>query len=205
MPTDPSLAWLVERIRQGDPHAWMEFIQIYQHRLAAFVSARVRDSHSVDDIVQETLLGFIRSLPFYDSSRDLENYLFTIAAHKIRDHFRKQQRHPMHLMQDLDSPDQLEPTAGIRGPSSLLGSAERLRGEEAVLVAALAEILEEWRREGNFLRIKVIELLFVAGWRNRDVAQFLGIDEQQVANYKHQVVQRLIRAVQQARDEGRLG
>ena len=35
------------------------------------------------------------------------------------------------------------------------------------------------------------ELLFVRGWANKDVAEELGISEQQVANYKFDFIARL--------------
>jgi RNA polymerase sigma-70 factor (ECF subfamily) len=192
--SDVSAAWLVEQIRSGSETAWRSLIEIYEGRLSAFVAGRIRDRHALEDIVQETFLGFLRSLPHFDSSRDLESYLFTIAAHKIRDHLRRQSRHPLALLDDLDQPESpREPAAGVRGPSSLLASAERLQGEEERLSTALAAILDEWRRAGDFRRIKCIELMLVAGWSNRDTAEFLGLAEQQAANYKFQLVERLSR------------
>jgi RNA polymerase sigma-70 factor (ECF subfamily) len=137
-------------------------------------------------------MGLLRSLPHYDSTRDLESYLFTIAAHKIRDHLRKGGRHPLSLLGDLsESRAPAEPSARIRGPSSLLASRERLEGEEARLASLLAEMLTQWMEKGDYRRIKCMELLFVAGWSNQDAAQQLGLTEQQVANYKFQMVERL--------------
>lgn len=190
---DQTATWLVEQIRAGAPNAWQTLIDLYEGRLSAFVRARLRDSHIVDDIVQETFLGFLRSLPHFDTSRDLESYLFTIAAHKIRDHLRTQGRHPLSLLADFQNSSQapLEPKAAIRGPSSLLASAERLAGEEARLAAALQGLLDQWRANGDYRRIKCIELLLVAGWPNREVARFLDMTEQQVANYKFQVIETL--------------
>jgi RNA polymerase sigma-70 factor (ECF subfamily) len=189
---DQTATWLVEQIRAGTPNAWQTLIEMYEGRLSAFVRARLRDNHIVDDIVQETFLGFLRSLPHFDTSRDLESYLFTIAAHKIRDHLRTQGRHPLSLLADFSSSQSpLEPKAAIRGPSSLLASAERLAGEEARLTAALQSLLDQWRAAGDYRRIKCIELLLVAGWPNREVARFLDMTEQQVANYKFQVIEAL--------------
>lgn len=188
---------LVRRIRQGQPEAWQELIDMYEGRLTAFVRTRLRDSAEVDDVVQETFLGFLRSLPYFDETRELESYLFTIAAHKIRDHLRRMGRRPLGLIADLrDSDTPPEPAGRIRGPSSLLASAERVLGEEQRLVEALKQMLDQWRAAGDFHRIKCIELLFVAGWPNQDVARHLGLTEQQVANYKFQVIERLARKME---------
>jgi RNA polymerase sigma-70 factor (ECF subfamily) len=190
--SDSTSEWLIDRIRAGDAAAWQSLIDAYEGRLSAFVRIRLSDRDSVDDVVQETFMGLLRSLPHYDSTRDLESYLFTIAAHKIRDHLRKGGRHPLSLLGDLsESRAPAEPSARIRGPSSLLASRERLEGEEARLASLLAEMLTQWMEKGDYRRIKCMELLFVAGWSNQDAAQQLGLTEQQVANYKFQMVERL--------------
>jgi RNA polymerase sigma-70 factor (ECF subfamily) len=195
-----STTWLIQQIRAGNPDAWEQLIDAYEGRLAAFVRARLSDPHAVEDVVQETLLGFLRSLPHYDDTRNLESYLFTIAAHKIRDHLRRNGRHPLALLADREGSSAAcsttattEPEGDARGASSLFASAERMKNEEDRLAEALKLLLDEWREAGDFRRIKCIELLLVCGWGNRDVATKLGLTEQQVANYKFQVVERLAR------------
>lgn len=190
--TDSAAEWLVERIRAGDSNAWQDLINAFEGRLTAFVRGRLSDRDAVDDIVQETFLGFLRSLPHYDASRELESYLFTIASHKIRDHLRKGGRHPVTLLGDLSgSRAPSEPAGRIRGPSSLLASRERVAGEEERLVELLRGMIDEWRQRGDYRRVKCIELLLVVGWSNQETARYLGLTEQQVANYKFQVLERL--------------
>jgi RNA polymerase sigma-70 factor (ECF subfamily) len=188
---------LVDRIKTGDQEAWQELITRYEGRLTAFVRGRLRDSHIVDDVVQETFLGFLRSLPHYDAGRDLESYLFTIAAHKVRDELRRQGRHPMGLLEDIqrDESTPIEPRAMLRGASSLMASAERMEREGRRLGDALKLMIDQWTRAGDYQRIKCIELLFVMGWSNKEVSAELTLTEQQVANYKFQVVERLGRLI----------
>jgi RNA polymerase sigma-70 factor (ECF subfamily) len=196
---DQTTQWLVQQVRKGDPAAWQALIDEYEGRLSAFVRMRLADRDAVDDVVQETFLGFVRSLPHFDVSRDLESYLFTIAAHKIRDHLRKNGRHPLSFLGDLsESRAPSEPSGRVRGPSSLLASRERIQGEEKRLVESLGAILDEWRAKGDFPRIMCMELLFVAGWGNQQVAKHLGLTEQQVANYKFQLIERLSRSARGA-------
>ena len=45
----------------------------------------------------------------------------------------------------------------------------------------------------------MLELLWVKGWANRDVAASLGVSEQQVANYRFAAVKKL---TEQIRDAG---
>ena len=65
--------------------------------------------------------------------------------------------------------------------------------------AASAFSFEKWAARNEFERLECIELLFVLGWPNKDVARRLGISEQAVANHKHYVVSQLKNAVKRAR------
>lgn len=83
---------LVKQVRDGDTRAWTQLIERFEGRLQAFVESRIRDRAASEDVVQETFVGFLTSIPHYDEKRDLEAYLFSIAAHKLTDHLRKQGR-----------------------------------------------------------------------------------------------------------------
>src|SRR5215204_6015456 len=86
---------LISQIRGGDARAWETLIARYEGRLLAFVSRRLRDRSASEDVVQETFVGFLNSLPNFDERRELQTYLFTIASHKLTDHLRRQGRHPV--------------------------------------------------------------------------------------------------------------
>ena len=182
---------LIEQIRQGDQRAWQSLIARYEGRLLAFVQRRLHDHAASEDVVQETFIGFLSSLPHFDDRRELQTYLFTIASHKLTDHLRRTGRHPLHpasdhpgdlLHQQLDS----NPAA-----SSLARSHERRTLEAGAVARYLGQMLQQWQERGDFLRVKVLELLMVRGWPNLDVAAFLHISEQQVANYKFDFIARL--------------
>src|SRR5438552_5288876 len=115
---------LVQQIRQGDSRAWDNLIARYEGRLLAFVERRLRDRAASEDVVQETFIGFLNSLPNYDEQRELQTYLFTIASHKLTDHLRRVGRHP--LKGSCDSGEvlaqQLDRHAAV---SSLVRSDER--------------------------------------------------------------------------------
>ncbi|AMV29826.1 ECF RNA polymerase sigma-E factor [Gemmata sp. SH-PL17] len=83
---------LINRVRKNDQTAWAELDKRYRGRLTAYVRRRLKDHASVEDVVQETFIGFSNSLVNYDDKRDLQTWLFTIAAHKVTDQLRKMGR-----------------------------------------------------------------------------------------------------------------
>lgn len=189
---------LVEQIRSGDSDAWYRLIERYEGRLMAFAQRRLRDRSAAEDVVQETFIGFHNSLPNYDENRDLQTYLFTIAAHKLTDYLRRTGRHPLQNLPDGQEffEQQMDPRKGV---SSLANSAERKRIETAAVDKVLKALIDEWKQDGDFLRLKVMELLLVKGWANKDVAAFLRIKEQQVANIRFAAVKKM---TDQMRAEG---
>jgi RNA polymerase sigma-70 factor (ECF subfamily) len=190
---------LIDRIRAGEPDAWDELIGRFEGRLLAFVEIRLRDRNTSEDVVQETFIGFLTSLPNYDTRRPLESYLFSIAAHKLTDHLRRQGRRPALPLigGGTSSQDEWEVPGSQRAASSLARSGERQHLEEAALVQALGQLIAHWRSRGDWDKIECTELLFVRGIPNKDVAMRLGITEQTVANYKFDFLAKLRAAVRQ--------
>jgi RNA polymerase sigma-70 factor, ECF subfamily len=192
MATSDAETLLIQRVRSGDAPAWRLLIERYEGRLLAFVDSRLRDRAASEDVVQETFIGFLTSLPHYDEKRDLEAYLFSIAAHKMTDHLRKQGRRPIDQFGSDDHGRPLEEVPGDGRPaSSIARSGERRNAEERLLTEALGGLVREWMGRGEFDRLRCLELLIVKGWANKDVAAYLGLTEQAVASYKFQTVARL--------------
>jgi RNA polymerase sigma-70 factor (ECF subfamily) len=189
---------LIQQIRQGDARAWENLIARYEGRLLAFVERRLHDRASSEDIVQETFIGFLNSLPHFDDRRELQTYLFTIASHKLTDHLRRSGRHPMHPASDSSGDVLQQQLDQHPAASSLARSQERRELETEAIVHCLGAIIRQWQEKGDFLRLKVLELLLVKGWANRDVAAFLGITEQQVANYRFAAVKKLTEQIRGA-------
>ncbi len=192
MPTTDAEALLVRQVRAGDAQAWRQLIERYEGRLLAFVDSRLRDRAASEDVVQETFIGFLTSLPHYDEKRDIEAYLFSIAAHKLTDHLRKQGRRPIDQFGSDDHGRPLDEVPGDGRPaSSIARSGERRESERRLLTDALGQLVKEWLARGDFDRLRCLELLIVKGWANKDVARYLDLTEQAVASYKFQTVGRL--------------
>ncbi len=192
---------LVEQIRAGTPEAWNTLIAQYEGRLLSFVDSRLRRRASSEDVVQETFIGFLTSLPNYDTRRPLESYLFSIAAHKLTDHLRREGRRPaLPLSSTANSAgDAWDMPGSGRPASSIARSGERKQMEEESLAQGIAEQIDNWRAKGDWQKVKCMELLFVRGAANKDVATKLGITEQQVANFKFDFLDRMRTLVKKQR------
>lgn len=192
-PDPPADQRLVEAVRGGDQAAWRVLIERYEGRLLAFARSRINDWQAAEDLVQETLIGFLTSLPNYDGRRPLESYLFSICAYKITDQLRRSGRRPPLATgrRDLSSDPLASYPATARVASSIARSGERQRLEEAAVKDALAQTLQRWRANGQWTKLNCLELLFLAGHSNAQAAQQTGLSEQQVANYKSDLLQRL--------------
>jgi RNA polymerase sigma-70 factor (ECF subfamily) len=190
---------LIQQIRQGDAGAWDQLISRYEGRLLAFAERRLRDRATSEDVVQEAFVGLLNSLPNFDDKRELQTYLFTITAHKITDQLRRIGRRPYQT--GLEStPEMLgnQVDSDQRKASSLARSAEKREFEDEAVARCLGKMIRGWQQKGDYDRIRVLELLFVKGWANRDVASFLKVGEQQVANYRFAAMRKLTEMIQDA-------
>jgi RNA polymerase sigma-70 factor, ECF subfamily len=197
-PASESDSLLIDRIRGGEADAWNELIGRFEGRLLAFVETRLRDRSASEDVVQEAFIGFLTSLPNYDTRRPLESYLFSIAAHKLTDYLRREGRRPtLSMTGNSSSGEDWELPGSQRPASSIARSGERRHLEETALVRALSQLLAHWRGRGDWEKVRCAELLFVRGLANKDAAVLLGISEQAVANCKFDFLAKLRAAVRQ--------
>ncbi len=201
MPETPDPhATLIDAIRAGDAGAWQSLIAKFEGRLLAFAVSRLRDRASSEDIVQETFIGFLTSLPNYDSRRPLEGYLFSICAYKLTDHLRKVGRRPPLVSTRSREGDDLtmQLPGSARVASSIVRSGERKRLEEEAVAEATRDSIQRWKERGDWQKLRCLELLLVCGLANKDVAQRTGLTEQQVANLKSDFYIRLKSIIQRS-------
>ncbi len=182
---------LIQRVRQSDKNAWSELIERYEGRLLAFVESRVTDRSTAEDIVQETFIGLLNSLPNYDGQRPLEGYLFAICAFKLTDHLRRSGRRPTVNLNATETDQGWSQFAGrLPGASSIARSHERRHLEEQAITQALQDQVQRWKEGEDWTKLKCLELIFVAGATNKKASEILGITEQQVANFKADFIAR---------------
>ncbi len=80
---------LVKQVLTGDKEAIEKFYNEYKKPLLSFVTKRVKNNRDAQDIVQETLISGINSLPNFNFNSSLFSWLCAIAKHETADFYRK--------------------------------------------------------------------------------------------------------------------
>ena len=190
METSEGEAYLIEAVQAGDQDAWRDVIDRYEGRLVSFARRMLAQRSEAEDLVQETFLGLLRSLPNYDRKRSLETYLFAILRHKLSDHFRKHHPGRRQSLETLEVDDAPQAWLSTETPSGRLADAEDLATQRQALVEALRQYVEQCRSQSRFQELMVVEMLMVLGMRNKEVAADLDITETAVAGIKFRVLER---------------
>ena len=188
---------LIQEIRTGSEDAWNTLMSRFRGRIFAFAYRRLQDRAASEDVVQETFLGFFRSLPNFDEKRPLESYLFSIASNHVINHHRKSGRNPLHVAESHEEAlgQQASPERTV---SSHARSGERREMEENALAECLRQLLRMWQEKGDWTRLKVMELLWVKGLPNREVALQMKLSEQQIANFRFAATRKLAEMIRSA-------
>jgi len=189
---------LLEQIRRGDAEAWGQLVDRYQGRLIAFARSRGISAADAEDLVQDTFLRFLRGLLDFRGQASLETYLFVILRRQVIEHFRGRQTHLCQITESLDgSGGAAAATAAAREPSAswYVRRDERHERDKSALAAALRELTDRLQGELDFQSLQMMELLFYAQARNKDIAALLGTDEQHVGMQKHRWLKQLKRRV----------
>lgn len=183
--------YLIESVQRGDERAWREVIERYQGRLVSFARRMLAERGDAEDVVQETFLGLMRSLPNYDRNRSLETYLFSILRHKLSDHLRKRDKGQRQSLDALEHDEEGGGGAWIEqeSPSDHVGKRENIAGQKQALVTALRAWVDQCCDQRRFQELMVVEMLMVLGLRNKEVAADLGMTETAVAGVKFRVLE----------------
>lgn len=200
---DPD-AYLVRQVRGGDPRAWQQLIDRYHGRLLAFARSRIADAAEAEDVLQETLMGFLSSIKTFDEERSLETYLYAILRYKIQESLTRRRRAPLApsgFDADDDTPLPNEP-ADRETPSSVASRREAVRQARSVIAGVLRRLIEELRDRDKLDDLQAVELLFYVGLRNKEAADRLGRDEKSVAGVKFRALNRLREFLADAIAEG---
>lgn len=81
---------LVKQILNGNEKAKRKFYQKYKHSLLTVVKRKAKNPKDAQDIVQETFISALNSLPNFEFRSSLFSWLCSIAHHETVDYYRKE-------------------------------------------------------------------------------------------------------------------
>lgn len=194
--------FLIEQIRQGSEDGWSQLVSRYHGRLLAFARSQLKDKTEADDLVQETFLGFLKNVDSFRTQASLETFLFTILRRRLVDSFRRMgRRGEVNLcsLQDSTSDSSamgyFQPESDELSASQYVQRSESREMQQDALWSAMKTAVIRLQSDQRFRDLQIIEMLFYAQLRNKEIARLLDINEKQVALVKHRLVKRLAEEV----------
>ncbi len=143
---DPDIRVML-RVRDDDPAAFAELVELYQHRLVTVMQHLVGNKDEAEDLAQEVFLRVYRVRKKYRPRAKFSTWLFTIANNLALNALRARQRKPVVSLDVRDSGP-----LGPRPAEQLVRDREgqpgaRLQQQELAAVVRLAlEGLNERQR-----------------------------------------------------------
>jgi len=183
----------IARLQAREDAEWLRVERAYCGRLLAYAQRRAGDLQAAEDVVQEALLGAVRGIDDFDAQFTFEQYLFGICRNRTIDYLRRRRARTLQLGEDQEGPQPIESLAQeTETPSAIVRGRELSQRGRDLYATILRSWVDETWSEGEFLRLCVIEALFSAGWRNRDVWRYFDLrDETAVAGIKFRALKRL--------------
>jgi RNA polymerase sigma-70 factor (ECF subfamily) len=99
---DPDIR-LMLRVRDDDPVAFGELVELYQHRLVTVMHHLVGNREEAEDLAQEVFLRVYRVRKKYRPRAKFSTWLFTIANNLALNALRSRQRKPVVPLEGRDS------------------------------------------------------------------------------------------------------
>lgn len=78
---------LIQRILKKDERALHEFYMRYKNKLFLFIKRKVDKESDCEEILQDSLFGFIESLRDFHGKSSVKTFLYSICSHKIIDFY----------------------------------------------------------------------------------------------------------------------
>lgn len=134
----PADETLMQAFAAGDPRAFETLYDRHALPVWRFVQRSVHDRALADDLVQDVWFSLIRQAPRYEPRARFRTWLFTLAHHRLVDHWRT---HKAHTSLDAETDDSAALADTIAADSGF-GPVRQLQSREQAqaLLDALAAL-----------------------------------------------------------------
>lgn len=155
--TESEAHW-IERAKAGDLDAFDDLVRLHFGRVYALLFRMIGNHEDAEDLAQECFIKAQKSLNWFRGDAAFSTWLYRIAVHQSRDHFRRSQRAPRvtPVIEEADAPSphqgpvdestRREFSAGLRASLERLPHKLRaalvMRTQEGMDYEHIAEVLE---------------------------------------------------------------
>jgi len=165
--------------KRGDPDGFAALLARYQNRLYRYLLRWVRNEAIAEDLFQQTWVKVLEKIPDYDTGRNFDAWLFTVARNLAVDNLRRYQPRSLDEPGGDDIP--LSEQVSAQGP----GALERLMlSERSSLVQRALELQPPLYRE-------ILSLRFEEEMKLEDIAELLAIPLSTVKSRLGRALERL--------------
>lgn len=187
----------ISRLQAMDESAWAGLQEDYFRRVYFFVKRYVKNHQTAEDLTQDVFVGAVKGIRNFDRAYTLDQFVFGIAKNRVIDHYRKHKLPLIPPKKESDSDASMLwienlPEPDVAAPPEDIVSKENALRRKEVLGRILKEFVGELWQSEEFLKLQVLEYLFVLEGRNKDAATRFGIsDEKAVAGIKFRAIEKL--------------
>ncbi len=161
---------LIIRAARSDPAAFAPLYRRYVTRVYRYIYSRVGNNADAEDLTAQVFLAALEGLQRYHEQGNFAAWLFTLARHRVTDHWRKRPAVSLDEIPDLPVEQDLH---------------EQMSQEEALMqLRSLVRQLSDEEQE-------LLRLRFAAGLRYEQMALVLGRKEAAVKMALHRLIHRL--------------
>ena len=83
---------LIQRLKEGDETAFNHLVEHYHPSLVCLARRYVKSVSSAEEVVQETWMGVLRRLPFFEGRSSLKTWIIRILTHRAQNYALRDQR-----------------------------------------------------------------------------------------------------------------
>ena len=171
--TSMNMPRLLEKAKTGDSAAIAELYQLHVDSVYRYIYYRVPTSHDAEDLTGEVFTIMVQDLSNYEwTGAPFEAWLYRIAAARIADFYRKNNRQPQVELQDSITDRQLLP-------------------EEQLEEVQEVETLRQMMNQLSPMDQTILILRFIERKSHKEVANILGKTPGAIKTMQHRALTRL--------------
>ena len=170
---DAQLETLLQEVAEGSTAALEELYRFTDRAVYAYALSILRNAYDAEDVLQECFIRVFQSAAFYHGDGKPMAWILTIAKNLCRDLLRKNQT-----------------VAELSDEAWLRLAAPNTTNDDRLILSACMEELSEKERQ-------IVALHAVAGFKHREIAEFMSLSLTGVLSKYHRAIQKMKRRVQE--------